>query len=127
MNVQAFFSIGVGTVVLLFVSIRVTGLVWYLYIPLPCIAVGCMGTTLLILTGVIKAQKAAQSVLGEIEAGPNHVLMSLAREERKKVLKISKALRRIRLDVGTFTEISLAVPIGMCEEVLNQLLFLLAY
>ena len=75
--------------------------------------------------GIMTIQ-ASENTLGSLRCTENPYLLSLPMKERMAILRRAKALRPAFFSVGDFTdEFNVDVPVGVWEEILNQLVFLL--
>ena len=66
----------------------------------------------------------SEDVVESLQSPENLSLRKLSFDERKKLLKRSKAMTSLQFRIASFSNFTWAVPFGYCDEVLNQLLFL---
>lgn len=97
-----------------------------IYVLFPISFVGMMGIFTLACVDAVNTKTISDSAVGSLRSRGSFYRF-LSREEKKEFLLRCRALRPVSLPVGNFTDISLNVPIYVFQEVLNQLLFLLAF
>ena len=121
------FSLSVGVIITAFVSIRYTDLQFILY----CFYVNTTCNLMLIVFWVcfdaIHIVRVSEDIIGRLQSGHEGHIRSLPRAVRIQVLKRAKILKRIKFDVGDFTELTLNLPMAMWEEIMNQVLLLLSF
>ena len=77
---------------------------------------------------VIRASEAIIGVLTTVDKeGDNPGWMGVPLPPKKYIMKRGKATRPLGYRIGEFIEFSLDVPIGIWDEIVNQLLFLLSF
>ena len=75
---------------------------------------------------VICAKEDSEEIVERLQSPANAALVTLPLEERRKILKGSKAMAGLQFDIAHLAQYSWAVPLGAWDEILNQLLFLLS-
>lgn len=116
-----------GQIVALFVAIRSSGISGWL-----ACSSGFGGLTVLVVQLWICQQGLTAFELGEdtlarIRSTEHKFFRRLDRQEQLFLRKLARATRMPKPKIGPFIDFSLKVPIGIWEETLNQLLFLLSY
>lgn len=115
-----------GVTILLYVTVRPSGLPFFVYIWFPVVAFGMMGlVSVLIYDGII-IKRAAEEVAGKLESRSGYFYRGLSVCQRKELRRRARALRPLRLSFGNFAEFSFEMLANIWDEVLNQLLFLLS-
>ena len=71
--------------------------------------------------------RVSEQVLATLRFQADPSVREMAELDRLGFLKRAKALRPLFVSVGQFTNFNLRVLISMLEEIMNQLLMLLAY
>ena len=121
------FSLSATVVLALYIGLRHTELPWYLYWIFWLAGPGVL--LQLFATGhdCVFATEDSDEVVEKLRSPAGcPALGKLSLEERKKILKRSKALRGLHFGIAGFTNFTWAVPLGAWDEILNQLLFLLS-
>ena len=73
---------------------------------------------------IIYAKEDSEEFVGKLQSQASPALQNLSLEERRKLLKRSKAMAGLQFDIAGLANYSWAVPLGAWDEILNQLLFL---
>ena len=110
----------------IFVAIKYTNLLTLLYSLEAVIGPGFIFLLALALNDAVTASKLSESVLADqltYYRAPG--LRNMELKSRRELTKCFKALRPISIPVGSFTDITYSVMLAICEEILNQLVFLL--
>ena len=83
---------------------------------------------------VINVSKTSQSLIGTLTIMPtipahagNEYEVSGGQELKKYIMRKGKATRPMYFRLGDFMEVSIDVPIGIWDEILNQVLLLLSF
>ena len=113
-------------IISLFITIRHHELPILLYLGFPYIAGSMLGCVYGLGFEVLNLIRETECIIEVLVASSRRNFDRLALpEQRLELKKIAKALRPAVFDVGYFTNYSINVPVGMGDEILNQLLFLL--
>ena len=116
-----------STVILgLFVGIRHTELAWYLYWVYPTTGVVLLFQIFGFAYCVVCVQQDSEEIVEKLQSTASQSLAGLTLEDKRKVLKRSKAMTPLPFDINGFTNYSWAVPLAAWDEILNQLFFLLS-
>ena len=116
-----------GTVVLLYVSLRPSGLHVLIYCWFPLAGISIMGVVLWICYDVVVVKRLADEVLGRLQDVKGLKFFGqLEKQRQMEMLRQGRALRPLSLRVGEFSEFSFAVTYNIWDEILNQLLLLLS-
>ena len=76
---------------------------------------------------MVMTKRSGDEVLSRLQSRTAGVYRTLREPaEKREFMSSSRALQPVRLAIGEFTEATLGVVVSIWEEVLNQLLFLLA-
>ena len=75
---------------------------------------------------VVCVQQDSEEIVEKLQGLASPSLRALTLEEKRKVLKRSKAVTPLPFRVGAFTDYSLVVPLAAWDEIWNQLFFLLS-
>ena len=121
----AFFNGGVTIVIASFLTMRYTHLPWYIYIIFPYVAVLFTVILFALCYDGILAMRESEESLSILRSRQKQYFLRLPLEERKAMMRRAKALRTTFFSVGNFTEFNMEVPIGVWDEIVNQLMFLL--
>ena len=114
-----------STVILaLYVGLRHAELPWYLYWVFWFAGVGVMMELFGQGYDIIYAKEDSEEFVGKLQSQASPALQNLSLEERRKLLKRSKAMAGLQFDIAGLANYSWAVPLGAWDEILNQLLFL---
>ena len=69
--------------------------------------------------------RASEDSLSTLRSKERRYLVGVPVQERVRMSKRAKAIRPAFFSVGNFTEFNMNVPIGVWDEIVNQLMFLL--
>ena len=115
-------NVGLAIVMGAYVSIRHTELPPLLYAYFPCATAVMAGVFFGLCYEGILIIRASEDTLGRFRSLEN---TATSQSERLAVSRRVKALRPAIFNVGDFTEFNMGVPIGVWDEIINQLVFLL--
>ena len=123
---SSYFSLSTTVILAMYIGLRHTELPWYLYWVYWLAGVGVL--LQLFGTGydIICAKEDSEEIVGRLQSPATAGLQRLPLEERRKILKGSKAMTGLQFDIAHLAQYSWAVPLGAWDEILNQLLFLLS-
>ena len=119
------FSLSAATILCLYVGFRHTELPWYLYWLFWITGFGVLVDMFWFGHDVMFAKQTSEEIVDRLQSPASADLQSLSREERNKMLKRAKALAGLQFGIASFTNYTWAVTFGTCDEILNQLIFLL--
>ena len=71
--------------------------------------------------------RGSEDVLSKLLSNEAPYLRSMEKTERIVVMKRAKAMRMIEIPIGNFADFSMSVPVGIWDEIVNQILFLLSF
>ena len=117
------FSLSSTVILAMYIGLRHTELQWYLYWVFWFAGVGVLVQIFGIGHNVMFAKDDSVETVGKLQSPACTALQALSLEERRKILKRSKAISDLQFGIANF---SWAVPLGAWNEILNQLLFLLS-
>ena len=122
---KGFVNAGLAIVMSAYVSIRHTELppLLYAYFPYSTVVVAVVAFGLC-YDGILII-RASEETLGRLKFLDSENVMALSRADRLAVIRRVKALRPAYFSVGDFTGFNMGVPIGVWDEIINQLVFLL--
>lgn len=116
-----------STVVLsLYIGIRHTDLPWYLYWVFPMAGIAVLIQEFGFASDVMGAKGDSEEIVDKLQSPASASLQRLSFEERKKILRRSKAMTQLHFPIASFTDYSWSVPLAAWDEILNQLFFLLS-
>lgn len=76
---------------------------------------------------IISVVRASEEVIEALRSTVTDGYSRAPPELRKYIVKKGKATRALYYRVGNFSDFSLDVPVGIWDEIINQLLFLLSF
>ena len=93
---------------------------------------GCVGITCLLVMiwmayDTLVVLRMSEQVLAKLKFKADPFLREMTELDRLGFLKRALAFRPLLVSVGQFTNFNLGVTVALCEEIINQLLMLLAY
>ena len=122
----AFFGIGGIVVLFLYVPLKHSELLPRLFnAGLVYLAAALVGIVVWLTTDSLGVTRSSESVIMCLQSKPSFQPKHL-RLAQLELLKRARALRPVTHPVGNFGSLTLNVPVVFVEEILNQLLFLLA-
>ena len=121
----AFLNAGLTIVLAWYLTIRHTELPLYIYCVFPY--AGILFTFMLfdLCYDGILVMRASEDSLTKLRLAEKQYFLRMPTDERMAMMKRAKALRPAFFSVGSFTEFTMDVPVGVCDEIVNQLMFLL--
>ena len=120
-------SVSVAVIITAFVSIRYTDLPLILYIFYPNTAFNLMLIVFWLCYDCVRVTRASEEIIGRLQSENAGYFRPFPRAERIQVLKRAKIMKEFEFPLGTYSEVTLNLPIAMWEEILNQVLFLLSF
>ena len=120
------FSVCSAITVLLYVTVRPSGLPLIIYIWFPFVAFAGMFVVSWLVYDAVMVRRASEEVLGKLQSQTEYYYRRLSLFYRKELIPRARALRPVHLSFANFSDISLEVLTNVWDEVLNQLLFLLS-
>ena len=112
--------------VLLYVTFRPSGLPLLVYYWFPLVALVSVFIITWLFYDAVGTKRGADEVLANLQSRTAGYYRRLGPAQKRELLRRSRAIQPVYLDIGQFTEISLEVPMNLWDEVINQLLFLLS-
>ena len=127
MIVPSIFNVSSAIIFCLYISIRHTDLPILTYLLFPYLA-----TIILILMfwlglELVRIIRASETIVETLGALGTRNGNGLTMQQRLYIRKKAKATRPLGYRVGEFVDVSLDLPVGVWEEIINQLAFLLTY
>ena len=110
-----------------FVAIRYTMLPLYLYVVFPNTAVTLMLIILWVGYDLTAFTRDSEDVLGKLRSHQAPYLRSMPKGVRTGVMKRARAMRVIGFPIGDFADWTINVSIVIWDEILNQVVCLLAF
>ena len=120
------FSVCSAITILLYVTVRPSGLPFFVYVWFPLVAIAGMYVVSWLVYDAFMVKRAAEQVAGVLQSKSEPFYWELSPFQRKELTRRARALRPVHLSIGIFSDISLEMLTNMWDEVLNQLLFLLS-
>ena len=117
-----------GTTIVLaaYASIRHTELPLLVYGLFPCVTIGLTVVVFALCYDGILVIRASEDTLSRLQSvDDEEYARAIARMERLAGARRVKALRPAYFNLGSFNKFSMDVPIGIWDEIINQLVFLL--
>ena len=127
MIVPTIFSVSGGIVLCLYVSIRHTELPTLTYLLFPYVALSMSVLIFWICFEVVKVIHASEVIVETLGTVKPQDRSRMTEKERLYIRKRARATRVLYFQMGEFMDFSLDVPVGIWDEIINQLLFLLTY
>ena len=120
------FALSTAAVMCTFIGLRYRDLPLYLYWIFWFAGLGVV--VLMIGTGhdIMFAKKLSGEIVEKLQSSSSADLRGLGLEERKKILKRSKAMTGLQFNIAGFINYTWAVPFRTGDEILRQLLFFLS-
>ena len=126
MDVPALFGSCCGVTLLLYVTIRPSGLAALIYIWFPVVAVLLMVVVTWLCYDCVIIKRMAEEIAANLQMATKRRFLSNDKLIQKHCIRRVKSLRPVYLVVGDFSEMTLEFPMNMWDEVFNQLVFLLS-
>lgn len=127
MIAPSLFSITCTIIICFFVTIRNEGVPVALIMLFAYVGVSIFATLFWICYEIIMVTRMADGILETLTSTEKGSYTSLPNQQRRYISKRGKATRAIGYRIGGFMEFSLNVPVGLWDEIVNQLLFLLNF
>ena len=124
-TLPSFFAGGFAVVVALYATIRHTDLPLLLYLLFPYMTVVFTVIMFDVCRDGFVAVRVSEDVLSRLRSTEMEHLSRLPMLDKMASLRRAKALRRIDGNVGIFGEYSIDIPVGVWNEILNEIFFLL--
>jgi len=111
--------------VCLYIAIRHTDIPFVIYMvyAFTCVFVGLWITVISLYVADVRIE--SEGVIANLRTGNYLVNTGLTPDERLGILKRSRAHRLLRVSVGQYSDYTVDVLVGLWDEILNQLIFLL--
>ena len=110
----------------MYIGVRHTELPWYLYWVFWLAGVGVLLQIFGVGYDVMLAKEDSEGIVGQLQSSAGAPLQIFSLDEKRKILKRSKAMTGLQFGIAGLANYSWAVPLGAWDEILNQLLFLLS-
>ena len=120
------FSLSAASVVGMYVGLRHTELPWYLYWLFWFGGFGGQLQLFVLGHDVMFAKETSEEIVQRLQSPASAALQGLSFNERKDMLKRSKAITSLQFGIAGLTAYTWAVTFGTCDETLNQLIFFLS-
>ena len=128
MTAPIIFNASAGVVVLLYVTVRPSGMHVMVYCWFPFAGLAIMSVVLWICYDAVIVTRLADELLGRLRDVKYRTFFGHVQKERQmEILRRGRALRPLSLRVGEFAEFSFSVPYNIWDEVLNQLILNLTH
>ena len=121
-----YFSTCSGVTITLYITVRPSGLPFYVYVWVPLVGIIAFGLISWFVYDVVMVKRAAEHVLGTLQSRSAPFYGRLSADQRRELRQRTRALRPVHLSFGNFSDMSLEVLANIWDEMLNQLLFLLS-
>ena len=121
----AVFGGGAAIVFLSFVTLRHTELPLYIYWLFPYMTISFSVVLFDLCYDGILVIRASEASLSTLRSKEGQYFRRLPIEEQKAMSRRAKALRPAFFSVGNFAQFDMSMPIGVWDEMVNQLMFLL--
>ena len=115
-----------GITILLYITVRPSGLPFFIYIWVPLMAVIAVSVVNWNVYDVVMVKRTAEEVIGTLQSRSEPFYWRLSVSERKELRQRARAIRPVHFSFGNLSDVSLEVLANIWDEVLNQLLFLLS-
>ena len=119
-------GIGAGNVILLYLAVRPSGLPPLIHYWVPLFAFGGVIILSWLWYDVVTLKREADEVKENLQARTHEFLRDLGPSQRKYLARRARALRPFYFTIGQFSDMTLEGLVGVWDEILNQLLFLLS-
>ena len=114
-------------IICFYVTVRHSNVPAWVFLTFIYVGVTIFGIVLLLSYQLMLGIHASESSIGVLASTDGEDYRDLPLSLKKYVLKRGKATRPLRYRVGELMDFSWEVPIGIWDEILNQLLFLLSF
>ena len=115
-----------GIVVLLYTTVRPSGLPSFIYYGVPFLCVGTLFILSWLWYDVVTMKREGDEVVETLQMRSHSFLRELEPTQRKYLSRKARALRPPYLTIGQFADMTLEGLVGVWDEILNQFLFLLS-
>ena len=119
------FNGGPTIVLTWFLTMRYSEVPWYIYMWFPYVAALFTVVLFALCYDGILAIRASEESLSTLRSMEKQYFLRMPIQERKAMIRRAKAFRPAFFSVGNFTEFNMDVTIGVWDEIVNQLMFLL--
>ena len=119
-------SIGLGIVMMLYISVTPSGMPPLIHYWIPVIAFGAIMILSWLWYDVVAMKREGDEVMEGLRARTHKFLWDLKLAERKRLLLKARALKPAYFTIGQFTDMTLEGLVAVWDEILNQFLFLLS-
>ena len=120
-------TISLCVVLCMYVSVRPTGLPFYLYASFPYVGFNCLFFLFWMSYDIVLITRDSEYIRGQLLSHESPYLVHMTTHERNLVMKRARAFRVPEFPVGEFTDFTLSLAIVVWEEVITQVLFLLSF
>ena len=123
---STYFALSSTVILAMYIGVRHTELPWYLYWVFWLAGVGVLLQIFGVGYDVMLAKEDSEEIVGQLQSSAGTALQIFSLDEKRKILKRSKAMTGLQFGIAGLANYSWAVPLGAWDEILNQLLFLLS-
>ena len=123
----AIFSVSLGIIICMFVSIRHTELPIYLYLVFPYVGITDFLIIFWMSYDIVLITRDFEYIRGQFLCHDAPYLVQKTKWDRKHVMMRARAMRVVEFPLGDFADFSFNLPIAVWDEVVNQVLFLLSF
>ena len=120
------FSLSATAVLAMYVGLRHTELPWYLYWIFWFAGFGVMLQVFGGAHDIMSSKDDSEDLVEKLQSSASEDIQGLSLEDRRRIMKRSKAITSLQFPISGFTYYTWSVPLGCWDEILNQLLFLLS-
>ena len=99
----------------------------YIYLNYPSSGIVVLGVIGWLSYDVVHLTKVSEGILGTLQSREFSYRLPVADSDKHALIKRARALRPVLLSMGEFGEYTLQLPVALWEEVLNVLMFVLAF
>ena len=119
-------GVGSGIVVMLYLSVRPSGLPPFIHYWIPFIAVVVLVVISWYWYDMVSMKREGQEVLEHLQSRSHKFLRQLPPRQQKYVCRKARGLRPPYVTIGQFSDVTLEGLVGVWDEILHQFLFLLS-
>ena len=120
------FGLSITIIVAAFISIRYTQIPLYCYVFFPNTACAILFILFWVFYDLMIITRGSEEILGQLRSSEVPYLHGMPNAVRTKVMKRARAMRAVEVPVGEFADFSVTVPVTLWEEIVNQVVVLLA-
>ena len=125
MIVPTIVSVASSIIVCLYATLRHTELPIYMYIFFPYVGANLFGLLFWLAYEVIMIIRASEAIMGTLSSTEEQYYQESPVQQKLYIRKLARSTRPIFFRIGIFMDFSFDVPVGIWDEIVNQLVFLL--